>query len=72
MENTGRNNQQNNNFSDKKKVVNENFEQAAGIKIHKGKENYGGGSGYYAATAKGCSPNANQECTDENKDQSRH
>ncbi len=71
MENFRKHNQQDN-LSQNKKGVNENFEQAAGIRIHKGKENYAGGSGYYAAKAKQGCPNANQECSEENQNQSRH
>lgn len=70
MENVEKHNRQNNKPSEKKTVVNEHFEEAAGIKIHKGKEIYGGGSGFYASKAKNGCPNANQECSDENKDES--
>lgn len=43
----------------KKNTVDERFEQNAGVKIHKGKENYGGGSGFYAIKAKPECPNVN-------------
>lgn len=45
----------------KKNIVDERFEQNAGVKIHKGKESYGGGSGYYALKAKSNCPNVNDE-----------
>jgi len=57
------NNLDRNNTSDqhsyKKNGVNERFEQNAKVKIHKGKENYGGGSGFYAIKAKPNCPNVN-------------
>ncbi len=43
----------------KKNVIDERFEQNAGVKIIKGKENYSGGSGYYSVKAKPECPNVN-------------
>ena len=55
MENLGRNDQ---NYNPKQKsIVTPKFEQNAKVRIHKGKENYNGGSGYYAPIKKGDSPN---------------
>lgn len=56
MNNLGNNNR-NSNSSCKKNVLDERFEQNAGMKIHKGKECYGGGSGFYAAKPKPNCPN---------------
>lgn len=57
MNNIGNNNHGNAAF--KKNVIDESFEQNAGVKIHKGKEHYGGGSGFYAIRAKANCPNVN-------------
>ena len=43
----------------KKSAIDERFEQNAGVKIHKGKENYNGGSGFYAIKSKQNCPNVN-------------
>lgn len=55
------NNDKNNLSQQNKQVADERFEQNAGVKIHKGKESYGGGSGFYAAKAKPNCPNMNDE-----------
>lgn len=44
--------------SNKKPVIDAQFEQNARVKIHH-KENYGGGSGFYAVKAKPSCPNVN-------------
>ena len=60
MKNLGINKQQKNcDPSDRKCIVDEKFEQNAGVKIHKGKESYAGGSGFYSPRAKGNCPNVN-------------
>lgn len=46
--------------SDKKAVVDERFEQNAGVKIHN-KQSYSGGSGYYALKSRPECPNVNDE-----------
>ena len=58
MNNLDRNNKSNQ-PSYKKNGVDERFEQNAGVKIIKGKENYGGGSGFYASKSKPDCPNVN-------------
>lgn len=58
MNNLGSNNQSNNPLF-KKSVIDDRFEQNAGVKIHKGKEHYGGGSGFYAIRSKPDCPNVN-------------
>jgi hypothetical protein len=52
-------NSRNDQHSYKKNSIDERFEQNAGVKIHKGKESYGGGSGFYAVKAKPNCPNVN-------------
>jgi len=51
--------------------VDQKFEQNAGVKILKGKENYGGGSGFYASKSKRDCPNVNDggSCDTPSKDQ---
>jgi hypothetical protein len=58
MNNLG-NNTRNSSPACKKNVVDERFEQNAGVKIHKGKECYSGGSGFYAVKQKPNCPNVN-------------
>ena len=58
MNNLGSNNKVNDHIN-KRSVVDERFEQNAGVKIHKGKENYNGGSGFYAIKSKPTCPNVN-------------
>ena len=53
------NNNRNNAGSCKKNMLDDRFEQNAGVKIHKGKECYGGGSGFYALKPKPNCPNVN-------------
>jgi hypothetical protein len=60
MNNLGKNQQQKcNDASGRKCIVDERFEQNAGVKIHKGRESYGGGNGFYAARPRGNCPNVN-------------
>ena len=58
MNNLSNDNRPNNNFL-KKTVIDERFEQNAGVKILKGRESYGGGSGFYAVKPKPDCPNVN-------------
>ncbi len=58
MNNVERNNN-NHQPTYKKAGIDERFEQNAGVRILKGKENYGGGSGYYAIKSKPDCPNVN-------------
>lgn len=60
MNNLGNNNR-NHPVTNKKQGVDERFEQNAGVRIHKGKESYGGGSGFYAGKAKPNCPNVNDD-----------
>lgn len=48
-----------NNAIPKKNGIDDRFEQNAGVKIHKGRESYGGGSGFYAVKPKPNCPNVN-------------
>lgn len=58
MNNLSNDNRPNNSFW-KRTVVDERFEQNAGVKILKGRESYGGGSGFYALKPKPDCPNVN-------------
>jgi hypothetical protein len=58
MNNLGKNQQQKcPDPSGRKCIADEQFERNAGVKIHKGKESYGGGNGFYAVRPKGNVPN---------------